>query len=271
MTIIATPSYSDNLVTKILSPAHPLWDNSSGTLIEGMLNTYTNWWSDTTPSPNTPDTFYSIDQQANIIRSYVQYGQNINTIWSSAKALKFFYTILNEVVHSDNSVTFDFSVLIYGASHAVNNPNTGYSVVNTIKMSSTTVFTHTGTTKDTYNIDPNSSNAYTFTGITLAPRAKYASAQIVYQSHYPNGEFPDATINLGVLLTNPLYPFYTPMTTRKSLAWKTLNSNGGHIQRRVNGVWTDFSVDNQSTENQAGYGHTRRRTSGTFIQLPKLD
>lgn len=272
MTVIdLTPSFTANLLLSKKSPNAPLWDDSSGANVLTRMNTFSNWWFDDTASPNKPDAFYSInDTNADgIIRSYTQYGQNV-ALFASAKAVKMLHTISNEVVNPDNSVTFDLAIRLYGASHATQYAGNGVSVVTTIKIGTTTAFTRTGNTKDSFSFDTNSGNAYTFTGLKLAPQQSYTGAQISITSTFPNGEYTNNTINLGVIAHNPLYALYVPMKTRKANAWKNLNGNNGKILKRVKGVWTDLSIENQGTENQQNKGHNRRRTGGKFLQLPKL-
>jgi hypothetical protein len=138
------------------------------------------------------------------------------------------------VINADNSITFDLTMTFLGVvSNQTSYANAGVSVQNRMYMGSQIIMARDGNTRDTYQISINGDNPITFKNINLAPRASFNAAQLQWGSTYPNHEYPNAVINIGMLIFNPLYAWYVPMMTRKNSAWLPLNGNAGKILRRV--------------------------------------
>ena len=268
-TVIVQPSFSGNLKINNKTPQTPGWDNSSGTNILNTMNDYSKWWNDGTTPPNDPDAFYSVvsNNPDGIIRTYTQYGQD-TSIWASSKAIKMTYQISNEVINDDNSITFNLTINVYGASHITQNPGAGVSVTNTVKLGSSVLLNRSGNTKDSYVIQP-SGNPYVFNNITIQPRSSFSLGQLSYSSVFPNHEYADQTINLASNLFNPLYAYYIPLKVKSGGNWNVVNnSSTGHIKIKRNGAWETVDGSRYDTQNQPNTGKTRYKSGGNWLQSP---
>lgn len=223
------PSFDSNQDLNNKGTSLPPWNASSRSDIASLVSNISNWWSD-----SHTDAFYSSQNIGNNFDVEFQYGQNLQ-IWASAKFIKYSYSISNEIINPDNSITFDLTMSFLGVvSNKTTFAKTGVSVKNRLYLGSQVIMARDGNTIDNYQISVNGDNPITFKNITLAPRSTLNTKQLQWGSQYPNHEYPDAIINIGMLIYNPLYVMYTPMITRKNRAWIPLNGNAGKILRRVN-------------------------------------
>lgn len=230
MTVLTLiPSFASNQDLNNKGTSLPPWNASSRSAIASLVSNTSNWWSD-----SSSDVFYSIQNSGNNFDVEFQYGQNLQ-IWASAKFIKYSYGISNEVINADNSITFDLTISFLGVvSNKTSYSKAGVSVVNKLYLGTQTIMSRSGNTIDNFQVAVNNDNPIVFKKITLSPRSSFNAAQLQWGSQYPNHEYTDAILNIGMLIFNPLYSWYVPMITRKNRAWLPLNGNAGKILRRVN-------------------------------------
>lgn len=220
------------------------------------------WYYDTA---DVIEYFYNIENNE---RVFVQYGQE-SSRWGSARFFGEQVVIDSEVENADGSITADVTVTPLFFNGRIHDYSVGnVSVVYDVRVNNQTVYSYSGDTADSFTNGEGSPLQFS---VTVQPeQISHATAFQIFIT-YPNGEFVNNSMFVGISLRNPNLAQYKPMATRKSNQWRDLNTQASaKIQIRKSSVWTDKSFENNATSRQANTGKNRIRKSGTFRQLPKM-
>lgn len=218
-----------------------------------------NWW--TTKEP----TYYSYSLSNDDL--YVQLGGNKQG-WASAVFYGEEVKVLEEEQLDDGSLKVKISYKgTFYASRRSDFATTGVRSENKCYIGGELAYQNSGLSTDEYTFSESKEFIKT---VIIAPEGVDKSALFEIVHKYPNGEFPDSTIKLGIELYNPNPPSYIPMSVRKGGEWKSLNKNNGKIKVRKNGTWVDISKENFSTQKQENKGHNRVRKGGKMLQMPPM-
>lgn len=233
------------------------FDNNWEAMFEKFKNRST-WWYD-----DNADIMYGI--QGNT--ACVQYGCD-RSDFASARGFYETINIANEVVNSDGSIDADVTLYISSISgYKTSMSQAGYPAETTITLAGQQVAHRTGNTIDTFYMEPVPHEITKH--VHLAPSTQSSELDLVYFTHYPQGQYPDSPIKLGLTVYNPLPPTYKPMSIRRG-DWKSLNANDGFIRIRHGGNWQDKTEENAMTSTHNNVGHNRIRRAGVWKQLPKM-
>lgn len=218
-----------------------------------------NWYYD-----SNADILWGIDGNT----ATIQYGLN-RSDFASARGFHEKITIANEVVNSDGSIDADVTLYISSISgYKTSMSQAGYPAETTITLAGQQVAQRTGNTIDTFYMEavPHEITKH----VHLAPSTQSNELDLVYFTHYPQGQYPDNPIKLGLTVYNPIPPQYRPLAVRKGNSWKSLNANNGFIKRRQGGSWNDYSIENSNSERAENQGHNRIRKNNKWLQLPRM-
>lgn len=233
------------------------FDNDWRAMFEKFKNRST-WWYD-----GNADIMYGI--QGNT--ACVQYGCN-RSDYASARGFYETINITNEVVNSDGSIDADVTLYISSINgYKTSMSQAGYPAETTITLAGQQVAHRMGNTIDTFYMEPVPHEITKH--VHLAPSTQSNELDLVYFTHYPQGQYPDSPIKLGLTVYNPLPPTYKPMSIRRG-DWKSLNANNGFIRIRHGGNWQDKAEENAMTSMHNNVGHNRIRRAGVWKQLPKM-
>lgn len=240
-------------------PAPARWYNSdSGKQYENFKKR-DNWWYDA-----NADIMYNIN--GNI--ATVQYGLN-RSDFASARGFWEEIAVNNEVQNPDGSITADVTLTLSSImGYKTSMSQAGYNAITTIKLAGQQVAQRNGKTIDSFNIYPKP--ATVTKRVTVYPQQVSDELNIEYNTVYPNGEYPNNSIWLGMTVYNPTPPQYIPMAQRKGGNWNSLNDHNGNILIRKSGKWVDRSKENSNTSKNENTGHNRIRKNGKWLQLPKM-
>ena len=206
----------------------------------------------------------------------IQYGLN-RSDFASARGFHEKITVANEVVNADGSIDADITLYISSISgYKTSMSKAGYPAETTITLAGQQVARRTGNTIDTFYMEPVPHEITKH--VHLAPSTQSNELDLVYFTHYPQGQYPDSPIKLGLTVYNPIPPQYRPMAIRQmeynnaggALRWLSLNQHNGFIKRRQGGSWNDYSLENSNTERAENQGHNRIRKNNKWLQLPRM-
>lgn len=226
-----------------------------------------NWYYD-----SNADILWGIDGNT----ATIQYGLN-RSDFASARGFYEKITIANEVVNDDGSIDADITVAISSISgYKTSMSQAGYPAETTITLADQQVSHRTGNTIDSFYMEP-VPHAIT-KHVHLAPSTQSNELDLVYFTHYPQGQFPDSPIKLGLTVYNPIPQQYRPMSIRQTIhdnagsgqSWLSLNRHHGFIKRRQAGSWNDYSLENSNSERAENQGHNRIRKNNKWLQLPRM-
>lgn len=209
--------------------------------------------------------FYNIVNEEDV---YIQYGKD-QVGWASARFFHQTISIDNIIELEDGSIEVDFSVtpnFFRGRKNEVGS-GVGYNVEYTIKIGSEIIWNWVGTTVDSFNFYDGLEQTF---NVSIPPETGNSQGAFHIDIHYPDGQFSDAEMIVGIELYNSNPKTYVPMAIRKSRSWKALDSNNGKIKRRISGSWVDKSEENFNTQREVNQGKNRLRVNNQFRQLPKM-
>lgn len=155
-----------------------------------------NWWYDGTFET---DYFYQINSDND--ECYIQYGQN-QSQWASARFFGERVQVINEVQNSDRSltVTADVTPLLFCGQTTEFAASVNIPVTYSVKINGDEVYSFSGNTIDTIENDEGTTITVTK---TLAPQQQWFGTSMTIDVHYPDGTYPDSTVDIGFSLFNP--------------------------------------------------------------------
>ena len=196
-------STSSNIVDK--GSTVPAWAGSRAK---------SNWWS----GGASVDYFNSINGD----KIYIQYGQNQEK-WASTRFMIESVHVEDEEEQSGGNIKVKGYVQLELLDGKLTDfAGAGVRVHRTISINSETIDDWNGRTNEEYsksNLKKVSFNE------TIEPQQKSKSTQMKIKTVYPDGEYSNSTIVLGIALKNPNPPKYIPMAIRISKDWQALDQN----------------------------------------------
>ena len=196
-------STSSNIVDK--GSTVPAWAGSRAK---------SNWWS----GGASVDYFNSINGD----KIYIQYGQNQEK-WASTRFMIESVHVEDEEEQSNGNIKVKGYVQLELLDGKLTDfAGSGVRVHRTISINSETIDDWNGRTNEEYsksNLKKVSFNE------TIEPQQKSKSTQMKIKTVYPDGEYSNSTIVLGIALKNPNPPKYIPMAIRISKHWQALDQN----------------------------------------------
>lgn len=178
-------------------------------------DSYRNWWGD----DEETEYFYSID--GNTI--YIQYGQN-KPDWASAIFI-IEEVDYNETKNEDRSIDVEGEITI----KKLDSVTTQYAGDG---VRSKTTFTLNGEViKESEGYSNKSSQLSEPKSVkfseTIEPGDKSKSTKLKMENTYPDGEYNDVTVTMGMSLENENKSQYIPMAIRINGNWRSLDQRGG--------------------------------------------
>lgn len=202
-----------------------------------------NWWS----GGASVDYFNSINGD----KIYIQYGQNQQK-WASTRFMIESVHIEDEQEQSNGNIKVKGYVQLELLDGKLTDyAGAGVRVHRTISINGKTIDDWNGRTNQEYsksNLKKVSFNE------TIEPQKKSKSTQMKIRTVYPDGEYDNSTIVLGIALKNPNPPKYIPMAIRISKHWQALDQNEYKPQ-------DDTSDDNHSS---GSHDNDKPSTSANF-------
>ena len=196
-------STSSNIVDK--GSTVPAWAGSRAK---------SNWWS----GGASVDYFNSINGD----KIYIQYGQNQEK-WASTRFMIESVHVEDEEEQSGGNIKVKGYVQLELLDGKLTDfAGAGVRVHRTISINGETIDDWNGRTNEEYsksNLKKVSFNE------TIEPQQKSKSTQMKIKTVYPDGEYSNSTIVLGIALKNPNPPKYIPMAIRISKHWQALDQN----------------------------------------------
>lgn len=196
-------STSSNIVDK--GSTVPAWAGSRAK---------SNWWSGSA----SVDYFNSINGD----KIYIQYGQNQEK-WASTRFMIESVHVEDEEEQSNGNIKVKGYVQLELLDGKLTDfAGAGVRVHRTISINGETIDDWNGRTNQEYsksNLKKVSFNE------TIEPQQKSKSTQMKIKTVYPDGEYSNSTIVLGIALKNPNPPKYIPMAIRISKHWQALDQN----------------------------------------------
>lgn len=155
-----------------------------------------NWWYDGTFET---DYFYQINSDND--ECYIQYGQNTDQ-WASARFFGERVQVISEIQNSDRSltVTADVTPLLFCGQVNDFASTVNIPVQYSIKINGDEVYSFNGNTIDSF--ENGEGSAMTVTK-TLAPQEQWFGTSMTIDVHYPDGTYPDSSVDIGFSLFNP--------------------------------------------------------------------
>ena len=196
-------STSSNIVDK--GSTVPSWASSRAK---------SNWWS----GGASVDYFNSINGD----KIYIQYGQNQEK-WASTRFMIESVHIEDEQEQSNGNIKVKGYVQLELLDGKLTDyAGAGVRVHRTISINGETIDDWNGRTNQEYNKTNLKKVSF---NETIEPQKKSKSTQMKIRTVYPDGEYDNSTIVLGIALKNPNPPKYIPMAIRISKHWQALDQN----------------------------------------------
>lgn len=217
--------------------------------------------SDAWELSSSTDIDYGISEVDNTI--YIQYGQR-TSLWATNRFWSYSVEISNETLNEDNSISASTKITPKFWKTELVNPGAGVSVEYDISIGGKTVWSYSGTTQDV--IDKSSIESYTL-NLNVKPKQYSTDTAIKISVRYPNGEYDDSYIYVGLYLYNDreVDTSFKPWALRKSNVFKTLNNSKGHFYIRK-GSWSEISKNKTKGKEQ---GNNRIRKSNRWLGQSK--
>lgn len=202
---------------------------------------------------------------------YIQYGRNQRP-WVTAKFYNYEIEILETEELENNEIRAKIKVTAKSfVSRKSVYQSGGVQVHHQILVNNIEKYSYSGSTLDEFTKTETTTTETI--DVIIPPQTGTTKGSLNVRVTYPNKEFDDSNIFIGIQLfnNNPIPPqTYIPMTIRKSGTWKDLDTGGGFIKKRVSGSWLDYSEELFDTERQENQGQNRIRKNLKWLQLPKM-
>lgn len=243
----------------------PAWFTSN---LDASTRVKSNWYRDTTPSPNTPDIF--VNNRQSDLTTMFQYGQDIPA-YATAKFFNWRYQITNEKVATNGTVTATVTIHVGPTySRHAQPQGAGLPVIESMTVGGTQVFSFTGRTIDEFG--KGSSPATVTKNVTIPAQSVASGLDVVFKVHYTDNSHPDVNLTLGTQLYNPSIATYRPMLLMDGGRWQLLNdykNPGKYIKLYSGGAWLNTGDDqlNKQDALNSGSKHTYYSPQG-WRQMP---
>ena len=194
---------------------------------------YSNWWS----GGENDYYFYSIKNDT----VYIQYGQNA-TGWASTI---FIVQTLDakETTTNNNEIQVDGDITVEKLDSVVTQyAGAGVLAHTQVTLNGKTIKDSTGMTNEGSTLDKPQTVSIKE---TIKPQGTSDSTQLTMKNSYPNGEYQNSSVTLGLTLKNPNLPQYIPMAIRLSDGWEELDSGTVDPNKDNNDNQDDNQDDNQ--------------------------
>lgn len=155
---------------------------------------------------------------------YMQYGFN-RSPWATVRCFRNHLVINSQVTNNDGSVDVNFTLsgLQINSYKTVANTGVGFDVRYEISQRGILEYTWSGSTTDEWSyISPNS-----FTdNVRIPANSSYRGTAIQLKIIYPNHEYEDFYLDIGLTLFNTIPPLYTPNFYKKNNVGVGVNGSG---------------------------------------------
>lgn len=207
------------------------------------------------------DQDYGIAEVGNTI--YIQYGQRTSK-WASNRFWAYDIELSDETLNEDNSISVNAKITPKFWKSINVTPGAGVSVNYDISIAGKSVWTYSGNTQDI--ISKSSTEPYTIV-LKVNPKSYTSDTAVKISVNYPNGEYGDNYIYVGLFLYNDKEKdtSFKPWTIRKSGVFKTLNNSKGHFYIRVP-TWKDISKNKTKGKEE---GNNRIRKNSKWLGQSK--
>lgn len=233
---------------------------NKGTEVPKWVGNYNkaNWWY------TADDVWYHYSLANDNTGMYIQQGGNM-TGWASVVFYGESIVITNEVENEDGSITCDVKYRgEFYASRKTDYAMGGVRSKSRVLMNGEVVYSHDGLSTDE---STEGATPYKTDKITVMPDKANRNFLFEITHEYPNGEFPNSNIKLGIEIYNPNPPVYIPHAIVKGGVVTSNNKTKRKIQIMKGGVIKDVSQENSSTIGQVNKGQNRIIKSSKQIQI----
>lgn len=194
-------------------------------------------------------------------KAYIQYGENAE-LWASARFYGQSLSVDTEETQDDNSIKVKGKVtLMFLVGRNTDYVANGVRVQRTIKLNGKVINEFNGRTNEEYTNDIEEVVEFSE---TIAPGDKSKNTQLEIATVYPDGEFDNSTIRVGISLKNTNPSIYTPGAIRKNGKWEELHrvsssesDSDNHSSNDTDNGSSDTSSDNQDN-NSSDKGNKQR-------------
>lgn len=195
---------------------------------------------------------YGISEVGNTI--YVQYGQK-TTQWASNRFWAYDIELSNETLNEDNSISVNAKITPKFWKSVNVTHGAGVRVEYDISIAGRSVWTYSGNTQDI--ISKSNAESYILV-LKVNPKSYTSDTAIKISVSYPNGEYDDNYIYVGLFLYNDKEKdtSFKPWAIRKSGVFRTLSNPKGHFHLRIS-TWKDISK-NKSKGKEEGNNRIRK-------------
>lgn len=217
-----------------------------------------NWWY------TADDVWYHYSLANENTGIYIQQGGNM-TGWASVVFYGESIVITNEVENEDGSITCD--VKYRGEFYAIRKTDYAIGGVRSksrVLMNGQVVYSHDGLSTDERQ---EGATPYRTDTITVMPDKANRNFLFEIIHEYPNGEFPNSNIKLGVEIYNPNPPVYIPHAIVKGGKVTSNNVTKRKIQIMKGGFKKDISQENSATKGHENKGYNRIIKNKKQIQI----
>ena len=235
-----------------------------------------------------PEHYYNVyikqhPEQSGFFMIIIQQGHN-GQGWASAKFLSYGIKINTSEMILDpitNEITFDFTLFPYlHGSQTTDYSTGGFDIIHefeTINLYNDSDIPYN--LGEHFNINTLSDVSYkkcmtqevifpSATGIeTVRPQEGSQNTLLRWKTTYPNGEYPNVDITIGLSFKNLLPNKYVPMDIRLH-KWTSLDLNNLILMERGISGWEQIEKETYNTKNMLNHGHNRYRDSDGWKQLP---
>lgn len=219
-----------------------------------------NWWS----GASNVDYFNSINGD----KIYIQYGQNEQQWASTRFMIESIHIDEEEELSNGNIKVKGYVQLELLDGKLTDFAGAGVRVHRTISINGEVIDDWNGRTNQEYT--KNNLKKVSFDE-TIEPQEKSKSTQMKIKTVYPDGEYSNSTIVLGIALKNLNPPKYIPMAIRISKDWQALDQNEYKPQDDKPDNDNSNSGGNSGNSGNGGNDNGGNTSSGTNFTYPFKD
>lgn len=233
---------------------------NKGTEVPKWANNFKkeNWWY------TSPDVWYHYSLANENTGMYIQQGGNM-TGWASVVFYGESVILENEVENDDGSITVDVKYRgEFYASRKTDYATGGVRSKSRVLMNGEVVYSHDGLSTDERQEGATPTKTKT---VTIQPDKANRDFLFEIIHEYPNGEFPNSNLKLGIEIYNPNPPEYTPHAIVKGGVVVSNESSKRKIQVVSGGNVVDISKESVGTIGHENKGHNRLVKNDKIIQV----
>lgn len=238
-----------------------------------------------------PEHYYNVyikqyPEDSGVFVIIIQQGYN-NNPWASAKFLSYAIQINTSEMILDpitNEITFDFELRpLLHASQTTDYATGGFNIIH--EFETINLYQDNYDSGIPYNLGEHF-DIVTLSDVsykkcmtqgdmfpiaigseTILPQEGSQNTLLRWKTTYPNGEFPNVDITIGLSFKNLLPNLYVPMDIRLH-KWTSLDNNNLVLMKRGISDWKQIEKETYNTRNMLNRGHNRYRDSDGWKQLP---